>query len=104
MNAQVNDVCVIFNPKSGQGKKTSCLWRWMLGFRHLKRHGCRSQVDLAHFVQRVLEKHGKKVQVCSTKHPGHATELAKECLEFLKSKRVSETKSVLKRKYNTKKQ
>lgn len=30
-----------------------------------------------------------------------ATELANECLEFLKSKRVSETKSVLKRKYNT---
>lgn len=30
-----------------------------------------------------------------------ANELAKECLEFLKSNRVSDTKSVLKRKYTT---
>ena len=34
----------------------------------------------------------------------HAPEYAKECLEFLKQRRVPETKSVLKRKYTTTKQ
>jgi diacylglycerol kinase (ATP) len=71
---------IIYNPKAGQGKQLSPIFKNLLGIKHRKYEVLKTQSDYIDKIQEYLRSYGINAEISPTKEAGHATQLAKECV------------------------